>query len=133
MRSTTGHSALQEVSQLSSLDFDGVECVDVDIMVNRCAHYRRIMHGLWQTSGGWGPKVEHTTAVQAMYDLHARGYTSFGAKVIVRSAVLGGNSLNTKFCHRAHRYFFRMFCSHVGICPYALYQTGLIFTGLQRT
>ncbi len=117
MRSTTGHSAMQEVPELSPLDFDGVDCVDVDIMVNRCAHYRRIMHGLWQTSGGWGPKVEHTTAVQAMYDLHARGYTSFGAKVIVRSAVLGGNSLNTHICHRAHRYFFACFVHMLEFAP----------------
>jgi hypothetical protein len=38
---------------------------------------KRIINGLWQTSGGWGPKVSSTEAVNAMYQLYMKGFTSF--------------------------------------------------------
>ena len=38
---------------------------------------KRIINGLWQTSGGWGPKVNNQEAVNAMYNLYLRGFTSF--------------------------------------------------------
>jgi hypothetical protein len=36
------------------------------------------LHGLWQTSGGWG-KIEPGAAVEAMHTLWAQGYTTVSA------------------------------------------------------
>jgi len=38
---------------------------------------KRIVNGLWQTSGGWGPQVSIDAALDAMATMHAKGYTSF--------------------------------------------------------
>lgn len=37
---------------------------------------KRIINGMWQTSGGWG-KIESKAAVAAMGELAAAGFTSF--------------------------------------------------------
>lgn len=38
---------------------------------------KRILNGLWQTSGGWGPAVGNKQAVEAMYQQFTKGYTTF--------------------------------------------------------
>ena len=37
----------------------------------------RLLQGLWQTSGGWGARVSHAAAVDAMAAAHALGFTTF--------------------------------------------------------
>lgn len=37
---------------------------------------QRILHGLWQTSGGWG-RIDHKAAVDALASLHDRGFSTF--------------------------------------------------------
>lgn len=38
---------------------------------------RRLITGLWQTSGGWGPKVSDAEATKALHAMVASGYTTF--------------------------------------------------------
>jgi aryl-alcohol dehydrogenase-like predicted oxidoreductase len=47
------------------------------VMLRGDLQCKRILNGLWQTSGGWGPKVGSIDAVESMYKLFNTGFTTF--------------------------------------------------------
>jgi hypothetical protein len=59
-------------------------CSSQTFLVGGDVPVKRIINGLWQSSGGWGPAVDNTDAVDAMLEMHARGFTIFDGLLYVR-------------------------------------------------